>query len=95
MRALKFEAAVLVNVIIVNAANTLKVNEKRIKIVITGKQNGQEIKLKATLAAITTVLRQQRKERLKKIQACTEFKPMTCTILVYCSTNWANSYVSS
>ena len=45
MRTLKFEAAVLVNVI-VNAANTLKVNEKRIKIVITGKQNGQEIKLK-------------------------------------------------
>lgn len=54
MRALEFEAAVLVNVIIVNAANTLKVNEKRIKIVITGKQNGQEIKLKATLAAINS-----------------------------------------
>ena len=34
MRALEFEAAVFVNVI-VNAANTLKVNEKRIKIVIT------------------------------------------------------------
>ena len=53
MRALKFEAAVLVNVI-VNAANTLKVNEKRIKIVITDKQNEQEIKLKATLAAINS-----------------------------------------
>ena len=53
MRALEFEAAVLVNVI-VNAANTLKVNEKRIKIVITGKQNEQEIKLKATLAAINS-----------------------------------------
>ena len=53
MRALEFEAVVLVNVT-VNAANTLKVNEKRIKIVITGKQNGQEIKLKATLAAINS-----------------------------------------
>ena len=53
MRALKFEAAVLVNVI-VNAANTLKVNEKRIKIVITGEQNEQEIKLKATFAAINS-----------------------------------------
>ena len=53
MRALEFEAVVLVNVI-VNAANTLKVNEKRIKIVITSKQNEQEIKLKATLAAINS-----------------------------------------
>lgn len=53
MRALELEAAVLVNVI-VNAANTLKVNEKRIKIVITGKQNEQEIKLKVTLAAINS-----------------------------------------
>ena len=40
--------------------------------------------MKAIFAVMCT------KEGLKKIQACTGFEPMTSTIPVQCSTNWAN-----
>ena len=38
---------------------------------------------------------QLQKESLKKIQACTGFKPLTSVIPVQCSTNWANKPTGS
>ena len=41
------------------------------------------------ILAVTTQLKQLRKENLKKIQAWTGFEPMTSAMPVQCSTNWA------
>ena len=41
------------------------------------------------ILAVTTQLKQLRKESLKKIQAWTGFEPTTTAMPVQCSTNWA------